>query len=320
MRNEERIDSIATKIKSMFSSKEVVTFLLIGRTGVGKSSTINSLLGQEVAPIGKYQPTTISVSTYTHHHDGLSYNIVDTPGLCDDLPEAGNDIAYLSEIAKMAKDADCIWFVSELDATRVTSDEKRGIKLITQSLGEQVWSRSIIVFTRADKSTSFEEDMEQRTKIVRMEIEKHYSDAMTIPAVAVSNVSTTLPNGHPWLGELFTQVFLRFSDKGALPFLNSMRKDIGAEEAIDEKIEETKEEVKETSSRLSESPSGPRIELNENQKERIRDSAWKRIVSGATAGAAIGKDIGGAFGSLGKAVGAGLGAILGGVGGWLFGK
>lgn len=328
MTDKEEAELIASQMKTMIDAKRTITFLLIGRTGVGKSSTINSLLGADVAPTGKYQPTTLDISVYDHTHEGLAFNIVDTPGLCDDLPEAGKDADYLTKIAAVAKDADCVWFVSELDATRVTGDEKRGIKMITEALGEALWSRSIIVFTRSDKSTSFEDDLAERSKIVRAEIGKYFKGSSKIPSVAVSNITPLLPNGKPWLGELFTQVFLRFSDKGALPFLQSMSKDIGADETkIGSKAR--KEPIKKGTAKKTESATSPeteklkeapRIDLDEEQKEKIRESLWKRILSGISTGAGMGREIGMSFGKRGEAIGAAVGAVIGGVGAWLFGK
>jgi len=309
-------DKFAEKAKEMLRRRENLTFLLIGRTGVGKSSTINSLLGEEVAPVGKYQPTTLEISTYQHKHGDLTYDIIDTPGLCDDLPEVGNDEVYLEKIKSHAMNADSIWFVTKLDESRLTSDEKRGIKIISEALGPNCWDRSIIVFTRADKADDFEEDLKQRTKIIREEIGKYCENHASIPAIGVSNSNPILPNGEKWLPELFTQVFLRFSDHAALPFLNSMEEDIGAQKKHQEE-EGVERERKEQSDQREDRKE--RIELNEEQKERIRSSAFKRITAGATAGAAIGNKIGKPFGKVGEAIGTGVGAVIGGIGGWLFG-
>lgn len=296
--DEELLNQIAVEAKSMFNSNKELTFLLIGRTGVGKSSIINSLVGKEVAPTDKYQPMTMEVSTYKHDHNGFTYKIIDTPGLCDDLPEVDNDKKYLEKIIESKISADCVWFVTELDAARVTSDEKRGIKLITEALGADLWSKSIIVFTRADKSTDFSNDLSHRTRLLRSEIGKYYSRSNNIPGIAVSNTNPLLPDGKSWLGELFTQIFLRLDDKGALPFLQSMSPDIGAEPTkIKPKEEGDAQKEKTTNEQHRAAVTGnqqnkPRIELNEEQKEKIKDSAWKRIVSGASAGAAIGERIG----------------------------
>lgn len=306
-------DSFTKVAKEMIARNEKLTFLLIGRTGVGKSSTINSLLGEEVAPVGKYKPTTKEVISYQHKHGDLTYDIIDTPGLCDDLPDVGNDQVYLDKIKNHASKADSIWFVTKLDETRISSDEKRGIKLISEALGSDCWDRSIIIFTRADKADDFEEDLKQRTIIIQEEIGKYFSNYASIPAVAVSNSYPILPNGEKWLPELFTQVFLRFSDEGALPFLDSMKEDIGAIK------KEGQQDEKPQKKGPRDEKQKERIELNEEQKERIRTSAFKRIMSGAAAGASIGNRIGKPFGKVGEAIATGAGTLIGGIFGWLFG-
>lgn len=272
-------------------SKEI-TFVLMGRSGVGKSSTINSLLGAEVARVGKYEPTTMDVTAYHHEHEGIKYRIYDTPGLCDELPEAGNDQRYLEKISATVKETDVLWFVTELDATRVSGDEKRGIKLISQGLGPEIWRHAVIIFTRADKTTAgaFDTDLAQRTGMIRQEIAK-YAPALAnaIPSVAVSNGSDTLPSGRPWLGELFTKTFERITDQGAFRLLLSMAKDIGIDK---------------------ESGAPARIVLDDHQRERIKTSGSERMVNAAK-GAAAGAAIGSFFGPVGTAAGVGLGAIIG---------
>jgi len=46
------------------AQKHKFTILLLGRVGVGKSRTINSLLGQHVAEVGDNEPTTATIKIY----------------------------------------------------------------------------------------------------------------------------------------------------------------------------------------------------------------------------------------------------------------
>ncbi len=306
------LKELEQNVLKLLKEKNHISFLLIGRTGVGKSSTINSLLGEEVAPVGKYRPTTMEITTYQHCHDKIQYKIIDTPGLCDDLPEKGNDEQYLQSIKECVTCADSIWFVTELDATRVSSDEKRGIKLITTALGEKVWSSSVIIFTRSDKvnAEDFELDLAERSAIMREEILKYAPSTIVnnIPCIAVSNTNDILPNNKPWLGELFTQVFIRFSDAGALPFLTSMKNEIGEEQKEKKSIETGSPKMKRSK----------RIKINPLQKEKITDSVVKRVIGSTTSGALTGAEIGSRFGPVGVAVGSAIGAVLGGAIAWLF--
>ena len=146
------------------------TFLLIGRTGVGKSSTINSLIGANVAPVGDFDPCTADVTVHETNLHGAIVRVIDTPGLCDDLEEVGNDAKYIELMREKIPGAiDAVLFVSRLDDTRVDASEKRGLRLITEAFGEPFWKKSVIVFTQSDKvpDERFEEYVCERTKRIR---------------------------------------------------------------------------------------------------------------------------------------------------------
>ena len=86
-------NELKSKLKGLVRQR--FTFMLIGRTGVGKSSTINRLLGEELAKVGAYEATTMDVEKYQTVINGVKFDVLDTPGLCDDEEEIGNDFNYL---------------------------------------------------------------------------------------------------------------------------------------------------------------------------------------------------------------------------------
>lgn len=198
------------------------SFLLVGRTGVGKSSTINSLMGREVAPVGEFEAETKVVRAYPAPPEAIiPYRIYDTPGLCD---SDGDNAEYLKLIHKEIKEPiDCLWFVTQLDESRVRTDEITTISHITSAFGEDIWKRAVIVFTRADKveTKRFDHVLSIRTRLILEQVSKKVCPkiADSIPSVAISNISDKTPDGKLWLGRLFVRTFIRISKEGLDGFL-----------------------------------------------------------------------------------------------------
>ena len=278
--------SDATKSNIIQKIYQSFGFMLVGRTGVGKSSTINSLMGQHVATVGDSEPTTFQVSPYLLRKSGVDFTIWDTPGLCDALDNA-NDQQYMEQISERVDEVDCLWFVSRLDETRLSSDEQYALLLITNTLGADIWDRSLIVFTHAcnwSVESRFEEALRERTAVVKEYIEKiTQRNQDNLASVAVDNASDKLPNNEPWLSELFTKVIEQASNKGSIAFAASIGNDTKAES----------------------SDSGPRIDLNAQQKKRV-----ELRIRGLLAATGAGALAGGFFGPGGAVVGGIVGAAL----------
>ncbi|MEL6930941.1 MAG: GTPase [Cyanobacteria bacterium J06600_6] len=139
-------------------------YLLVGRTGVGKSSFINSVFGRHIAKISRYEACTKMVDYYAYKTMFGDIKLIDTPGLAEDDEEC--DLNYLRLIRENIE-LDRIHttlYVSRLDETRFRADEKRTLKLLTESLGTSIWKNAILVFTFA---ASISEDKRKEVAYIR---------------------------------------------------------------------------------------------------------------------------------------------------------
>ena len=273
--------------------RRTFTFLLIGRTGVGKSSTINSLLGDDIAPVGHYTPKTKEVRKYRHTVEGVTFQVVDTPGLCEDLPEKGHDEEYLKKIKAEVADIDCLWFVTELNASRVGGDERRAIRLIGEAFGKEVWHHAIIVFTRADliEPGEYQTELDIRTGLIReaiRDVSPPNTRYRSIASVAVSNKQATLDRKR-WLNELYMTVFKSVSRTSLIPFyLGTVSRLVTEKEGRDPNRSRASKEIVLTS------------ENEEDMKETITENPVFRIftrVGISTLLGSIGGPIGGFIGA-----------------------
>ncbi len=204
-----------------------LVFFVVGRTGWGKSSTVNSLIGKEVSKVNDYEPETADVIGFDFEINGVKATVFDTPGLCDG---SGNDEAYIDLIRSKILKPDSMLYVSRLDETRSEND-RRAINIISNALGPVVWQYAVIVFTFANnvKPSQYQTKLSTKTRIIRQAIADEIGNeqmSYQIPVIAIDNTNRTTPDGKEWLGNLFTAIVDRVSKEGTVALLAMLTEDI----------------------------------------------------------------------------------------------
>lgn len=127
-------------------------FFLVGETGVGKSSVVNSIFGLPMASVDRFRRCTVAVSDYIF--DGTSGEqlcVIDSPGLGEN-EEISVDLQYMELIrARLANIPilEALVLVARLDVGRSMASEKRMIGMIVGGLRRKYLKRPWLVLTHA---------------------------------------------------------------------------------------------------------------------------------------------------------------------------
>jgi predicted GTPase len=260
-------------------------FFVVGRTGWGKSSTVNSLVGKEVSKVNRYQAETADVVGFNFEINNIKATVFDTPGLCDG---SGNDQRYIDLIRSKVRTPDSMLYVSRLDETRSEND-LRAIKIISYALGPIVWQYAVIVFTFANniEPSEYQEQLRIKKQIILQTIADVIGDGnmpSQIPVVAIDNKRKTTPDGKEWLGNLFTAIVDRVSKEGTVALLAMLTEHITN-----------------------------RVNLNKNQKQIIRRKFVDAVLQSGGAAAGIGITVAGLLNApltIGFSVGGIVGTLI----------
>ncbi|KAG6432124.1 hypothetical protein SASPL_103698 [Salvia splendens] len=131
------------------SPEFALSVLIIGRTGVGKSATVNSIMGESTAAVDAFKPATARVREIAGLINGVKLKIFDTPGLSSCLTDQSSNRKILSSIKKVMRKCppDVVLYVDRLDTRRGGLDDLPLLRLVTSSLGSSIWTKSIVAFT-----------------------------------------------------------------------------------------------------------------------------------------------------------------------------
>lgn len=129
--------------------------IMIGKTGNGKSSTANTLLGREVFKCGQsLKAVTESCSKKNYKYIGRhTYVFIDTPGLLDEDSILANRALEIQRSVEICPEPHAFLLVFN-GATRHTKDDSYTIDLMRIIFGEKVFDHCIIVFTHGKKFTT----------------------------------------------------------------------------------------------------------------------------------------------------------------------
>ncbi|KAF3782809.1 Translocase of chloroplast 90 [Nymphaea thermarum] len=195
-----------------------ITILVLGKTGVGKSATINSIFNEAKTKTDAFQPSTIKIQEVVGMVNGIKVKVVDTPGLSPSVYSQRRNRKILFSIKRFMRKSrpDIVLYVDRLDVISICHGDFALLKLITETFGSEIWFSTILVMTHSSaipegpdgSPVGYDLFVNQCTNLVQHYIHMALGDTQLLnPVLLVENHpfcktnregEKVLPNGQAW--------------------------------------------------------------------------------------------------------------------------
>ncbi|KAJ7553036.1 hypothetical protein O6H91_06G082400 [Diphasiastrum complanatum] len=207
------------------------TIMLLGKTGVGKSATINSIFDEVKAPTNAFTYATKKVQEITGTVHGIKLRVIDTPGLLPSVADQRQNEKIMASVKRFIKRSppDIVLYFDRLDMQSRDFGDLPLLRTITDTFGAAIWFNAIVVLTHASSAppdgpngvpVSYEMFVAQRSHVVQQAIRQAAGDTRLMnPVSLVENHPAcrtnragerVLPNGQVWKPQL---LLLSFASK-----------------------------------------------------------------------------------------------------------
>jgi Toc86/159 family protein import component len=207
------------------------TIMVLGKTGVGKSATINSIFDEVKFSTDAFQMGTKKVQDVVGTVQGIKVRVIDTPGLLPSLLDQRQNEKILHSVKRFIKKTppDIVLYLDRLDMQSRDFSDMPLLRTITEIFGPSIWFNAIVVLTHAASAppdgpngtaSSYDMFVTQRSHVVQQAIRQAAGDMRLMnPVSLVENHSAcrtnragqrVLPNGQVWKPHL---LLLSFASK-----------------------------------------------------------------------------------------------------------
>ncbi|KAG6411957.1 hypothetical protein SASPL_124613 [Salvia splendens] len=207
------------------------TIMVLGKSGVGKSATINSIFDEVFFGTDAFELGTKKVQDIVGNVQGIRVRVIDTPGLLPSWSDQRENERILRSVKKFIKKTppDIILYLDRLDMQSRDFGDMPLLRTITETFGPSIWFNAIVVLSHAASAppegpngtaTSYDMFVTQRSHVVQQAVRQAAGDMRLMnPVSLVENHSAcrtnragqrVLPNGQVWKPHL---LLLSFASK-----------------------------------------------------------------------------------------------------------